>query len=68
VKPGELAPVETLEGFRLVEVINRQEGRSRSFEEAAPQIRDFLQRQKMEKTFQEWIKGQKDRAHIKIMM
>ena len=68
VKPGELAPVETLEGFRLVEVMNRQEGRSRSFEEAAPEIRGFLQRQKMEKTFQDWIKGQKDRAHIKIMM
>jgi peptidyl-prolyl cis-trans isomerase SurA len=69
VKPGETAPVQTLEGFRLVEVVNRREsGRSRSFEEAAPEIRALLQRRKMEQTFQDWIKNQKDRAHIKIMM
>jgi peptidyl-prolyl cis-trans isomerase SurA len=70
VKAGETAPVETLEGFRLVQVVNRREGggRNLSFEEAAPKIRDLLQRRKMEKTFQEWIKGQKDRALIKIMM
>ncbi len=69
LKPRETAPVETLEGFRLVQVVDRQDGgRSRSFEEAEPEIRAFLQRQKMEKAFQDWIKNQKDRAHIKIMM
>jgi peptidyl-prolyl cis-trans isomerase SurA len=68
VKTGELAPVETLEGFRLVEVVGRQEGRGRSFEDAAPEIRAILQRRQMEKTFRDWIKSQKNRAHIKIMM
>jgi len=68
VKTGDTAPVETLDGFRLVEVVGRQEGRGRSFEDAAPEIRAILQRREMEKTFQEWIKSQKDRAHIKIMM
>jgi len=69
VKPGETAPVETLEGFRLVQVVDRRDGgRSLSFEEAEPQIRAMLQRRKMEETFQDWIKNQKDRAHIKIMM
>jgi peptidyl-prolyl cis-trans isomerase SurA len=68
VQTGEVAPVETLKGFRLVEVVGRQEGRARSFEDAAPEIRAFLQRREMEKTFQDWIKSQKDRAHIKIMM
>jgi peptidyl-prolyl cis-trans isomerase SurA len=68
VKPGETAPVETLQGFRLVEVVARREGRARSFEDVAPEIRAFLQRREMEKTFQDWIKSQKDRAHIKIMM
>ena len=68
VKTGDTAPVETLEGFRLVEVAGRQEGRTRSFEEAAPEIRALLQRREMEKTFHDWIKSQKDRAHIKIMM
>jgi peptidyl-prolyl cis-trans isomerase SurA len=68
LKVGDTAPVETLQGFRLVEVVARREGRGRSFEEAAPKIRAFLQRRKMEEAFKDWIKGQKDRAHIKIMM
>lgn len=69
VKPGETAPIQTLQGFLLVQVVARREGgQSKSFEEAAPDIRRFLQRREMEKTFSEWIKGQKDKAHIKIMM
>jgi len=68
VKMGETAPVQTLQGFQLVQVVARREGRSKSFEEAAPEIRNFLQRRDMEKIFHEWIKGQRDRAHIKIMM
>jgi peptidyl-prolyl cis-trans isomerase SurA len=68
VKPGETAPVQTQKGFQLVQVVARREGRSRSFEEAAPEIRRVLERRKMETVFQEWIKGQKDKSHIKIMM
>jgi len=68
VKPGETAPVQTLAGFQLVQVVGRREGEARSFVEAAPEIRNLLQRQAMEKQFGEWIKGQKERAHIKIMM
>ncbi len=68
VKSGETVPVQTLQGFQLVQVVGRREGQARSFVEAAPQIRRILQRQGMEKQFNEWIKGQKDRSHIKIMM
>jgi len=68
VKPGETAPVQTPQGYQLVQVVARREGRSKSFEEAAPEIRNFLQRREMEKHFNEWLKGQRDRAHIKIMM
>lgn len=69
VKVGDTAPIQTLEGFKLVQVVDRRDGgRGRSFEEAAPEIRAHLQRQQMEKTFEEWIKGQRERAHIKIMM
>jgi peptidyl-prolyl cis-trans isomerase SurA len=68
VKPGETAPVQTLKGFQLVQVVARREGRSRSFEEAAPEIRRLLETRKMETVFQEWIKGQRDKSHIKIMM
>jgi peptidyl-prolyl cis-trans isomerase SurA len=67
VKTGETAPIQTLKGFQLVQVVDRREGRGRSFEEAAPEIRNLLQRREMEKVFQEWIKGQRERAHVKIM-
>jgi len=68
LKPGDTAPIETIQGFQLVQVVARREGQARSFVEAAPEIRNLLQRRAMEKQFNEWIKGQKDRAHIKIMM
>jgi peptidyl-prolyl cis-trans isomerase SurA len=67
MKTGETAPIQTLKGYQLVQVVERREGRSRSFEEAAPEIRNVLQRREMEKIFQEWIKGQRERAHVKIM-
>ncbi len=67
VKAGETAPIQTLQGYQLVQVVNRREGRSRSFEEAAPEIRAALQRREMERTFQEWIKNQREKAHVKIM-
>jgi peptidyl-prolyl cis-trans isomerase SurA len=67
VKTGDTAPVQTLKGYQLVQVVDRREGRSRSFEEAAPEIRNVLQRREMEKIFQEWIKGQREKAHVKIM-
>jgi peptidyl-prolyl cis-trans isomerase SurA len=68
VKTGDTAPIQTLKGFQLVQVVARKDSKTRSFEEAAPQIREFLQRQEMEKSFKEWIKAQKDKSHIKIMM
>jgi peptidyl-prolyl cis-trans isomerase SurA len=67
VKTGETAPVQTLSGFQLVQVVDRKDAKTRSFEEAAPQIREMLLRREMEKTFKEWIKGQRDRSAIKIM-
>jgi peptidyl-prolyl cis-trans isomerase SurA len=68
VKTGETAPIQTLKGFQLVQVVDRKDSKTRSFEEVAPQIREILQRRDVEKTFKEWIKTQKDRSHIKIMM
>jgi parvulin-like peptidyl-prolyl isomerase len=68
VKTGETAPVQTLQGFQLVQVLDRKDSKTRSFEEAAPQIREFLQRREMEKTFKEWMKTQREKSHIKIMM
>jgi len=68
VKTGDTAPIQTIQGFQLVQVVGRREGQGRSFEEVAPQIKNLLQRREMEKQFSEWIKGQRDRAHIQIKM
>jgi peptidyl-prolyl cis-trans isomerase SurA len=68
VKTGETAPVQTLNGFQLVQVVDRKDSKTRSFEEAAPEIRELLQHRGMEKTFKEWIKGQREKSLIKIMM
>ena len=68
VKTGETAPIQTLKGFQLVQVVDRKDSKTLSFEQAAPKIREFLARRDMEKTFKEWIKAQKDKSHIKIMM
>ncbi len=67
VKTGETAPIQTLNGFQLVQVVDRKDAKTRSFEEVAPQIHQLLERREMEKTFKEWIKGQRDRSLIKIM-
>lgn len=67
VKTGEVAPIQTPQGFQLLQVVNRREGRSRSFEEAAPEIRELLQRREMERIFEEWIRTQREKAHVQIM-
>jgi peptidyl-prolyl cis-trans isomerase SurA len=68
VKTGETAPIQTLKGFQLVQVVDRRDSKTVSFEQAAPKIRQLLQQRDMEKIFQEWIKAQKDKSHIKIML
>jgi peptidyl-prolyl cis-trans isomerase SurA len=68
VKTGETAPIQTLKGFQLVQVVDRKNSKTLSFEQVAPKIRELLERRDMEKSFKEWIKSQKDRSHIKIMM
>ncbi|MGQ9688139.1 MAG: SurA N-terminal domain-containing protein [Desulfobaccales bacterium] len=67
VKTGDVAPIQTLQGFQLVQVVDRRDGRSRSFEEAAPEIRATLQRRAMERIFQDWMKNLREKAHVKIM-
>jgi len=68
VKTGDTAPVQTLKGFQLVQVVDRKDSKTRSFEEAAPEIRQMLEHREMEKTFKEWIQNQRDKSLIKIMM
>jgi peptidyl-prolyl cis-trans isomerase SurA len=68
LKPKEVAPVETPEGYQLIQVIDRRSGEARPFEEVAPEIRRILQQQEMEKYFSEWVKTLREKAHIKIML
>jgi peptidyl-prolyl cis-trans isomerase SurA len=68
LKPNEVAPVETPEGYQLIQIVGRRSGEARSFEEVAPEIRRMLQEQEMHKYFGEWVKTLREKAHIKIML
>lgn len=68
LKPGQVGPIETPQGFQLVQLVERRSGTPKSFEEAKPEINKILLRQKMGKQFSEWLKGLRDKAHIKIML
>ncbi len=68
LQPKEVAPVETPQGFQLVQLVGRRSGEARPFEEVAPEIRRILMQQEMQKQFGEWVKTLRDKAHIKIML
>jgi peptidyl-prolyl cis-trans isomerase SurA len=68
MKDKEVAPVQTPQGFQLIQVAGRQAGEAQPFEQVAPKIRSMLQQQHMEKQFSEWVKTLRDKAHIKIML
>lgn len=68
LRPGEVAPVQSPEGFQLIQLVARRSGSPRSFEEVAPEIRRALMRQEVGKRFSEWVKTLKDKAFIKIML
>jgi peptidyl-prolyl cis-trans isomerase SurA len=68
LKPKEVAPVQTPEGYQFFQLVERRSGQARSYEEAAPEIKDMLMQKEMEKYFDEWVKGLRDKAHIKIML
>jgi peptidyl-prolyl cis-trans isomerase SurA len=68
LRPGEVAPVQTPGGFQLLQLVDRRSGASRSYEEAAPEIRRMLLQQDMEKRFGDWVKTLREKAFIKIML
>ncbi|MFZ5453231.1 MAG: peptidylprolyl isomerase [Thermodesulfobacteriota bacterium] len=68
LRPGEVAPIETPQGFQLMVLQGRRSGKPPTYEEAAPQIRRMLESQIMQKKFVEWVKTLRGKAHIKIML
>ncbi len=69
LKPNEVAPALTPDGFQLIQMVERRSaGQPVPYEEAAPKIRQSLQQKEMEKHFKEWVKTLREKAHIKIML
>jgi len=68
LKPGEVAPIQLPEGFQIIQFMGKKSGQPLSYEEVAPQIRNFLMRQTVEKQFSQWVKTLREKAVIKIML
>jgi peptidyl-prolyl cis-trans isomerase SurA len=68
MKVKDVAPVETPEGYQLIQLVDKRTGVARSFEEVAPEIRRILQQQEMGKYFSEWVKTLREKAHVKVML
>jgi peptidyl-prolyl cis-trans isomerase SurA len=68
LKMKEVAPIATMAGYQLIQVLGRRSGEARPFEEVAPEIRNILSQQEMVKYFSEWVKTLREKAHIKIML
>jgi peptidyl-prolyl cis-trans isomerase SurA len=68
LKPKDVVPVQTPEGFQLFQLVDRRSGQPRSYEEVAPEIRNMLVQRELEKYFMEWVKTLRAKAHIKIML
>jgi peptidyl-prolyl cis-trans isomerase SurA len=68
LNPGDVAPISTPAGFQLMQLVGSKSGQARPLEQAAPEIRNVLTRQQMEKRFLEWIKGLREKAHVKILL
>jgi peptidyl-prolyl cis-trans isomerase SurA len=68
LKPKEVVPIQTAQGFQMVQLLERRSGPVRTYEEMAPEIRRALMRKEMEKYFSDWVKTLREKAHIKIML
>lgn len=68
LRPGQVAPIQTPEGFQMVLLVGQRSGKPPAFAEVAPQIRRMLASQSMQKQFVEWVKTLREKAHIKIML
>lgn len=68
LKPKGMIPVETPNGYQLIQLLSRRAGEAPAFAEVAPKIRKMLQQQEMAKYFEEWVKTLRQKAHIRIML
>ncbi|MCB9800207.1 MAG: peptidylprolyl isomerase [Candidatus Omnitrophica bacterium] len=67
LKPGEVSQaIETEMGLHLFQLVERQDGESKTFEEVREQIRTQLYNEKLEKRFNEWMEELKKSAYISV--
>ncbi len=63
---GEVALVESPQGFHVVKRTGLQEELSRSFEQVKPQIQARLLRERRTRDFDEYVKGLREKAHVTV--
>lgn len=70
MQTSDVAPIQTPQGYQLLQLVARRTGpvEAVSYEEAAPKIRTLLMQQAIEQQFADWIKTQRAKAHIKMML
>ena len=68
LRPGEVAPVQDETGFQLIQLKEVRAGKPVPYEEARAKIQQILMGQEVEKKLGRWIKGLREKAHIKIML
>jgi peptidyl-prolyl cis-trans isomerase SurA len=68
LKPNGVTPVQTPGGFQFFKLVERRAGQPPTYEEAAPRLKELLTQKDMGKAFEQWVKGLRAKAHIKIML
>jgi peptidyl-prolyl cis-trans isomerase C len=69
LKPGQVSDVvQTQFGYHIIKVTDRKPGRTVPFEEANPQIKQFLDQQKKQQHADAFIEGLKKKSKIEVLI
>ena len=69
LQPGQVSDVVTTQfGYHIIKVTDRKPGRTVPFEEAAPQIKGFLEQKKKQEKQNAFVEGLKKKAKIEVLI